>query len=180
MPQVLVSLLEMGAPILAPGAERLNRSMMHAHDRPLTFELVERLLHWLVPLRERVAAVGLGRKQALVISAFLLAMTTYIAYHEYWSILSTQEEFFEEGKLAAIVEDSFAYLREQAYAVGGSTRTVAEAQPYLPASAGRGPERVVVVLLSGLRFDALAESSALQAWRDGVTAESLLCRLRSE
>ena len=64
--QVLVSLLEMGAPILSPGAEELNRSTLYEHDRPLTIELIERLLHWLVPLRERIAAVGLGRRQAML------------------------------------------------------------------------------------------------------------------
>ena len=52
---MLVSLLAMGAPILAPGADRLNRSMLYAHDRPLNIELIEHLLHWLLPLKDRVA-----------------------------------------------------------------------------------------------------------------------------
>ena len=159
LPQVLIALLEMGAPILSIGSERLNRSTMYAHDRPLTIELIERMLQWLMPLRERVAAVGMGRRQVLVVAGFLLAMTCYVAFNEYWSILDEQEGLFDETQASAIIADSFDYLRPQAHAVGRSARTVAEASAFLPAEAGDSTSRVVLVLISGLRVDAFDHSA---------------------
>ena len=44
-------------------------------DRPLSVGLVERLLGWLLPVKERTAAVGLGRVQVTVIAFFLLLMS---------------------------------------------------------------------------------------------------------
>ena len=74
--------------------ERLHRAQLYALERPLTIELIERLIRWLVPVRERAAAVGMGRRQILLIAAFLLLMTAYAAFAEYWSILGDQDEFF--------------------------------------------------------------------------------------
>ena len=95
LPRLIVSLLEMGAPVSVPGTHaRLHRAQLYALERPLTIELIERLIRWLVPVRERAAAVGMGRRQILLIAAFLLLMTAYAAFAEYWSILGDQDEFF--------------------------------------------------------------------------------------
>ena len=73
----------------------MREAQLYALERPLTIELVERLIRWLVPLKERAAAVGIGRRQVLVIAAFLWLMTAYAAFHEYWSVQGDQDEFFE-------------------------------------------------------------------------------------
>ena len=109
LPRLIVSLLEMGAPVAAPGTQaKLQRAQLYALERPLNVELIERLIRWLVPVRERAAAVGMGRRQVLVIAAFLLLMTSYAAFYEYWSILGDQDEFFVEGQRDAIVAESFS------------------------------------------------------------------------
>ena len=61
-----------------------------------------------------------------------------------------------------IVTDSFSYLREAAYAVGGSARTVSEALPFLDPEISTSTNRVVVIVLSGLQYEAFATSTELQ------------------
>ena len=54
LPSLITSLLEMGAPVVAPGQHAsLQQAAMYALERPLTIELVERLLRWLVPPRRK-------------------------------------------------------------------------------------------------------------------------------
>jgi len=192
LPRLIVSLLEMGAPIPQPGTHaRLMNAQLYALERPLTIELVERLIRWLVPLRERAASVGMGRRQVLLISSFLLAMTAYSAFYEYWSILGDQDEFFVEGQREQIVEDSFSYLASAAYAVGQSARNVREARPFLPSNITSSSHRVVVIVLSGLRYDAMqlgggdasadaSDGAALSRFRASLGADALLCQLQAE
>ena len=186
LPRLIVSLLEMGAPVVPPGAnQQLQRAQMYALERPLTIELVERLIRWLVPARERAAAVGIGRRQVLVIACFLLIMTGYAAFNEYWCILGDQDEFFVEGQREQITTDSFAYLSAAAYAVGQSSRTVKEAKPFLPSNVTLSQHRVVVVVLSGLRYDALEEkgptdAASLYRWHESLGPEAVLCKMTSE
>ena len=103
LPKVVRSLLEAGA---------IETGTMKNMDRPLSVGLVERLLGWLLPVKERTAAVGLGRVQVTVIAFFLLLMSAYMAFSDYWSVLGEQDEFFEEEHKAQIVRDGFAYLRD--------------------------------------------------------------------
>ena len=81
LPKVVRSLLEAGA---------IETGTMKNMDRPLSVGLVERLLGWLLPVKERTAAVGLGRVQVTVIAFFLLLMSAYMAFSDYWSILGEQ------------------------------------------------------------------------------------------
>jgi len=187
LPKVIVSLLEMGAPVANPQLRwRLHSAVMYAHERPLTYELIERLIRWLVPLRERAAAAGMGRRQVLLIGAFLTLMTGWTAFFEYWSILGDQDEFFFKGQLETIETRSFAHLAAVAYAAGQSVRTVAEARPFLPINVTQDQHRVVSVVLSGLRFDAFEQAgdgpgAALSRWRTSLDpSSSLLCRLTAE
>ena len=186
LPRLIVALLELGAPVPAPGMKaRLRRAQMYAIERPLNIELIERLIRWLVPVRERAAAVGMGRRQVLVIAAFLLLMTSYAAFAEYWSILGDQDEFFVEGQRDAIVTESFSYLSAAAYAAGTSAKTVEEARPFLSTNATSSMHRVVVIVLSGLRFDAfdergMTDSAALHRFRESLGGSGVLCKMRSE
>ena len=186
MPKLIISLLEMGAPVMPPGTHaRLKQAQMYALERPLTIELIERLIRWLVPVRERAAAVGMGRRQVLVIAAFLLMMTAYAAFYEYWTILGDQDEFFVEGQRQQITEDSFAYLSSAAYAVGQSTRNVKEARPFLPTNVTTSLHRVVVVVLSGLRYDAFSQSgqgdaASLARFHVSLGGSSVLCKMTAE
>ena len=86
LPKVIVSLLEMGAPIPLPAeAHTKQQRKLNLHstcERPITMDLVERLMRWLVPVSERAAAVGLGRRQILLVALFLLIMTVYAALYE--------------------------------------------------------------------------------------------------
>ena len=43
--------------------QRLQHAAVYAVERPLNFELIERLIRWLVPLRERAAAASRGARQ---------------------------------------------------------------------------------------------------------------------
>ncbi len=189
IPRVILSLLEMGAPVLPVGASKISNSVLYALERPLRMELVERLLCWLVPLRERASAVGFGRRQVLLIAAFLVLMTGYSAFYEYWSVLGDQDEFHVEGTLPKIVTESFSYLSEQAYAAGAGTHSVDEVRPFLPRGIETGTSRVLVLVLSGLRYDAFlqpppAEAGAyphtMATWLDELGTDARLCRLRSE
>ena len=108
LPKVVRSLLEAGA---------IETGTMKNMDRPLSVGLVERLLGWLLPVKERTAAVGLGRvqvtviafflllmspnpysnpnpnpnpNQVTVIAFFLLLMSAYMAFSDYWSVLGEQ------------------------------------------------------------------------------------------
>ena len=45
---------------------------------------------WLLPAKERTAAVGLGRVQLEVVAFFLLLMSTYMAFSDYWAVLGEQ------------------------------------------------------------------------------------------
>ena len=187
LPKVIVSLLEMGAPVANTHLKRhMQEEAAFSTDRPLTFELMERLVRWLVPLRERAAAAGMGRRQVLLISAFIILMTGWMAFYEYWSILGDQGEFFVEGQLQTIEEQSFAYLAAAAYAVGQSARTVGEARSFLPYNVSADRHRVVAVVLSGLRYDAFEQSgdgdgAALARWRAGLdSSSSVLCKLQAE
>jgi hypothetical protein len=93
LPKLIVSLLEMGAPVPPPGMHaKLQQAKLYAIERPLTIELTESLLRWLVPLRERAAAVGTGRRQIVVIATFILLMTAYAAFSEYWAILGARRQ----------------------------------------------------------------------------------------
>jgi hypothetical protein len=75
----------MGAPVANTHLKRhMQEEAAFATDRPLTFELMERLVRWLVPLRERAAAAGMGRRQVLLISAFIILMTGWMAFYDYW------------------------------------------------------------------------------------------------
>ncbi len=60
-------------------AGAIETGALKSMDRPLTVGLVERLLAWLLPVKERTAAVGLGRRQLTVIAFFLLLMSTCTA-----------------------------------------------------------------------------------------------------
>ena len=75
MPKVITSLLASGgsAPLGKDGTE--HTAALSSMERPLTIELIERLMVWLVPFRERTAAVGLGRRQLIVIASFVLLMS---------------------------------------------------------------------------------------------------------
>ena len=197
LPRLIVSLLEMGAPVPPPGMldDKVAQSQLYALERPLNVELVERLIRWLVPIRERAAAVGTGRRQVLLIGLFLLMMTSYSAFSEYWSIVGDQDEFFDEGHTDTITQDSFNYLASEAYSVGKTTHTVEEARPFLPANVTSSMHRVVVVILSGLRYDAFTQGgsalttdspSDLQAtapmrhFESLLGSESVLCKLKAE
>ena len=74
-PKVITSLLASGgsAPLGKDGTE--HTAALSSMERPLTIELIERLMVWLVPFRERTAAVGLGRRQLIVIASFVLLMS---------------------------------------------------------------------------------------------------------
>ena len=188
LPKLIVSLLEMGAPVPQPGlGARLQQAQLYALERPLTIELIERLIQWLVPIRERAAAVGTGRRQVLVIGAFLLLMISYAAFAEYWAILGDQDEFFDDGQVDAIRSDSFSYLAEEAYSVGQSARTVAEAAPFLPSNVTTSTHRVVTLVLSGLRYDAFTqvdpdtgEPGPMGAFVRALGTYGLLCKLHVE
>ena len=75
MPKVITSLLASGgsAPLGKDGTE--HTAALSSMERPLTIELIARLMVWLVPFRERTAAVGLGRRQLIVIASFVLLMS---------------------------------------------------------------------------------------------------------
>lgn len=123
LPKVVQSLLEAGT---------IETGHTQHMDRPLTIGLVERLLGWLLPTKERTAAVGLGRRQLMVIAAFLLLMSSYMAFSDYWSVLGEQDEFFEEEQKAKIIRQGFHYLRTE----GSPVPTVTEVRapgPLLPA-----------------------------------------------
>ena len=165
---------------------RLQNATLYARERPLNFELIERLIRWLVPIRERAAAAGMGRRQVLLIAVFISLMTANSCFYEYWSILGDQDEFFIEGQLETIEATSFRYLTSAAYAVGQSARTVAEARPFLPSNVTSDQHRVVAVILSGLRYDAFEQTgdgdgAALARWRASLDAEAtVLCKLTAE
>ena len=187
LPRLIVSLLELGAPVPPPGlAARLQQAQLYALERPLTIELVERLIMWLVPVRERAAAVGTGRRQVLVIAAFLVLMGAYSAFAEYWAILGDQDEFFDDGQAEGITRDSFSYLTEEAYSVGQSTRDVAEAGPFLPENVTTSTHRVVTLVLSGLRYDAFEQAGVdgtpgpMGDFVQALGTYGLLCRVSAE
>ena len=66
-----------------------QNAALYALERPLTIEVIERLIRWLVPLRERAAAAGMGRRQVLLIGGFLFLMLSFIAFSEYWHATMT-------------------------------------------------------------------------------------------
>ena len=234
LPKLIVSLLEMGAPVPAPGLHaKLLQAKMYALERPLTIELIESLLRWLVPLRERAAAVGTGRRQIVVIgvhpaddglrglrvpghpgcaasraaapnpSAFslllLLAVPTQRAFacsplaahphpHARLRLVSLclaplalgagDQDEIVPGQRDQIVEESFSYLSEAAYRIGQSARDVAEAQPFLPSNITTSTHRVVVLVLSGLRYDAFWAPARARASR-GCSSRSWATARRS-
>ena len=168
LPKVVRSLLEAGA---------IETGAMKNMDRPLTVGLVERLMGWLLPVKERTAAVGLGRVQVTVIAFFLLLMSTYMAFSDYWAVLGEQDEFFEEEQKFQIVRNGFAYLRDT------PVPSVTEAKKMLQKDLMEGAgHRVLVVVLSGLRYDALVTPgvAALREWREAVAPDSFLCKLEAE
>ena len=118
-------------------------------------------------------------------------------------MLSDQDEFFVVGQRNMILDDSFAYLEEDSYASQTTVRTVPEAASFLPEMLRTVPTRVIVVLVSGLRYDAFGVgtsiaaasagvddeeggtvvapfSSELASWRDSLGSDAVLCKLRSE
>ena len=168
LPKVVRSLLEAGA---------IETGAMKNMDRPLTVGLVERLMGWLLPVKERTAAVGLGRVQVTVIAFFLLLMSTYMAFSDYWAVLGEQDEFFEEEQKFQIVRNGFAYLRDT------PVPSVTEAKKMLQKDLMEGAgHRVLVVVLSGLRYDALVTPgvAALREWREAIAPDSFLCKLEAE
>ena len=263
MPKVITSLLASGgsAPLGKDGTE--HTAALSSMERPLTIELIERLMVWLVPFRERTAAVGLGRRQLIVIASFVLLMSgcalalprslraarraatphlsrpplssishpshplppslppppSYTAFSEYWSILGDQDELFEEPQKTAILGRSFECaaqfprLRNSRRNSGAiparailltapspsyryltsdwkslrregdvASRELLPSTPLSEASAAAG--RVVVVVLSGLRLDALTKHAGLKGWVDGEVAaqrvgSGMNCTLRT-
>lgn len=207
LPKVVQSLLEAGT---------IETGHTQHMDRPLTVGLVERLLGWLLPTKERTAAVGLGRRQLMVIATFLLLMSSYMAFSDYWSVLGEQDEFFEEEQKAKIIRQGFHYLRTEGSPVPTVTEVRAPA-PLLPGpaceNAGfkpprpflRGPSRmppslqakklleselvghthrVVVIVLSGLRYDALGlsgggGSDTLREFREEIDPDSFICKIKA-